>query len=278
MTIFVGGDTSASGRVGMTLGGNVNIVEDKFHSDFFWASDGDGSSSSIGRMANALASQNVANQIAAARNAGSLAADSAFAGYASAAPNSGGLTAANSYGAGMVLGGTAITMAPFIYNGAAETGAAVAGGGFTAAGALTAGAVGGGFVIVGAAAAGATLVSLPALAPITFGTTFKLPPQPASVMGGGFTPAAPLPTSVNAAKAPGVPAAGDGFFPNKNWDGKKVPSPNGGGYGYPDANGNVWIPTGAGPSVHGGPHWDVQFPGGGYKNVPPGGGKIGGGG
>ena len=89
MTIFVGGDTSASGRVGMTLGGNVNIVEDKFHSDFFWASDGDGSSSSIGRMANALASQNVANQIAAASNAGSLAADSAFAGYASAAPNSG---------------------------------------------------------------------------------------------------------------------------------------------------------------------------------------------
>ena len=38
-------------------------------------------------MANALASQNVANQIAAASNAGSLAADSAFAGYASAAPN-----------------------------------------------------------------------------------------------------------------------------------------------------------------------------------------------
>jgi hypothetical protein len=33
----------------------------------------------------------------------------------------------------------------------------------------------------------------------------------------------------------------------------------------------VWVPTGDGPAAHGGPHWDVQTPGGGYVNVYPGG-------
>jgi len=92
-------------------------------------------------------------------------------------------------------------------------------------------------------------------------------------MGGGYTPAEPVQTKIDATKAPGVPTAQNGFIAKKNWNGQKVKNPNGGGYGYPDQNGNVWIPTGAGPSVHGGPHWDVQFPGGGYKNVPPGGGQ-----
>jgi hypothetical protein len=74
-----------------------------------------------------------------------------------------------------------------------------------------------------------------------------------------------------APKAPGVPTANDGFIPTKNWDGKLVPNPNGKGYGYPDEKGDVWIPTGDGPSAHGGPHWDVQTPGGKYRNVYPGG-------
>ncbi|RZI62654.1 MAG: hypothetical protein EOP37_01485 [Rubrivivax sp.] len=31
------------------------------------------------------------------------------------------------------------------------------------------------------------------------------------------------------------------------------------------------MPTGQGDLAHGGPHWDVQLPGGGYVNVYPGG-------
>jgi RHS repeat-associated protein len=73
------------------------------------------------------------------------------------------------------------------------------------------------------------------------------------------------------AQAPGCPTESDGFIPKKNWDGKKVKNPNGPGYGYPDKKGNVWVPTGPGPNAHGGPHWDVQRPGGGYINVYPGG-------
>jgi hypothetical protein len=73
----------------------------------------------------------------------------------------------------------------------------------------------------------------------------------------------------NDAQAPGKPTEKDGFFPKKNWDGKKVRNPNGAGYGWPDKNGWVWIPTG--PKGHGGPHWDVEGPNGEYKNVVPGG-------
>jgi len=73
------------------------------------------------------------------------------------------------------------------------------------------------------------------------------------------------------AREPGVPTEKDGFKPKKRWDGKMVPNPNGPGYGYPDKDGNVWIPTGSGPGAHGGPHWDVQKPSGGYVNVYPGG-------
>jgi len=60
-----------------------------------------------------------------------------------------------------------------------------------------------------------------------------------------------------------------GFQAPKNWDGKKVNSPNGRAYGWPDKKGNIWIPTG--PKGHGAPHWDVQLAKGGYKNILPGG-------
>lgn len=33
------------------------------------------------------------------------------------------------------------------------------------------------------------------------------------------------------------------------------------------------MPTGQGPDAHGGPHWDVQMPGGDYENVYHGGRK-----
>jgi RHS repeat-associated protein len=75
-------------------------------------------------------------------------------------------------------------------------------------------------------------------------------------------------------KAPGQPTAGDGFVPPKRGagsDGQPVKNPNGPGRGWVDQNGDVWVPTGEGPLAHGGPHWDVQTPGGGYRNVYPGG-------
>jgi len=81
-------------------------------------------------------------------------------------------------------------------------------------------------------------------------------------------------------KAPGLPTANDGFVAAKNWDGKLVKNPNGKGYGYPDKEGNVWMPTGIGGSqsgttgvAHGGTHWDVQMKNGKHQNVYPG-GKI----
>lgn len=69
------------------------------------------------------------------------------------------------------------------------------------------------------------------------------------------------------AQAPGKPTKEDGYVPPKNWNGEKVKSKK--GYGYPDKDGNIWIPTG--PKGHGGSHWDVQLKGGGYQNVYPGG-------
>jgi RHS repeat-associated protein len=68
-------------------------------------------------------------------------------------------------------------------------------------------------------------------------------------------------------QALGKPTEKDGYIPPKKWNGEKVKNPNGSGSGYPDRKGNVWI-----PNDHGGthaPHWDVEFPGGGYRPVYP---------
>lgn len=76
----------------------------------------------------------------------------------------------------------------------------------------------------------------------------------------------------NGPKAPGKPTEADGFKDPKggeNW----VPNPNrgkgGSSHGWQDAKGDVWCPTGQGGTAHGGPHWDVQTPGSGYRNVKP---------
>lgn len=76
----------------------------------------------------------------------------------------------------------------------------------------------------------------------------------------------------NGPKAPGKPGADDGYFPPKggpNW----VPNPNpgkgGSSWGWEDKKGDVWCPTGQGDNAHGGPHWDIQSPGGGYRNKRP---------
>ena len=72
------------------------------------------------------------------------------------------------------------------------------------------------------------------------------------------------------AKAPGKPGEAEGFQDPE--DGEKwVRNPNGMGYGWEDAHGNVWVPTGHGGSAHAGPHWDVQMPDGTHMNVYPGG-------
>ena len=75
-------------------------------------------------------------------------------------------------------------------------------------------------------------------------------------------------------KAPGKPSDAEGFCAPKGGD-DWVKAPKGRGYGWRDKYGNVWVPTGPkDPSrgdAHGGPHWDVQDPNGGYVNVYPGG-------
>ncbi len=78
----------------------------------------------------------------------------------------------------------------------------------------------------------------------------------------------------NGPKAPGKPGEAEGFKDPKggeNW----VRNPNGRGYGWQGADGGVWCPTGPDSGstgdAHGGPHWDVQYPGGRYDNIYPGG-------
>jgi hypothetical protein len=65
------------------------------------------------------------------------------------------------------------------------------------------------------------------------------------------------------ARAPGKPdgeiAKKVDFKEKKNWGGELVKNPNGGGYGYPDKDGNVWVPSGEGG--HGGAHWDKEYAG-----------------
>ncbi|NJS14089.1 MAG: hypothetical protein HC788_05080 [Sphingopyxis sp.] len=72
-------------------------------------------------------------------------------------------------------------------------------------------------------------------------------------------------------KEPGQPGAKDGYKPPKGGP-RIVKAPNG-KKGWLDNKGNVWVPTGpkGSPGAHGGPHWDVQGPRGGYENVYPGG-------
>jgi RHS repeat-associated protein len=72
----------------------------------------------------------------------------------------------------------------------------------------------------------------------------------------------------NGPKAPGKPGPDEGFKDPKGGD-NWVRNPNGRGYGWEDASGDVWVPTGQGGGAHGGPHWDVQTPGGGYRVVRP---------
>jgi len=68
------------------------------------------------------------------------------------------------------------------------------------------------------------------------------------------------------------PTDKDGYVPPKNgprWNKEKK--------GWEDKFGNVWVPAPTGSKTgHGGGHWDVQSPGGGYTNVYPGGGVRGG--
>ncbi len=74
----------------------------------------------------------------------------------------------------------------------------------------------------------------------------------------------------NGAKAPGKPGEAEKFKDPKGGE-QWVPNPNGRGYGWLDSKGDVWVPTGQGDEAHPTPHWDVQSPGGGYRNVYPGG-------
>ncbi len=48
---------------------------------------------------------------------------------------------------------------------------------------------------------------------------------------------------------------------------KKRRHPKNGNIGWPDREGNIWVPTG--PNDHGGRHWDVQDRDGRHRNVHP---------
>ncbi|MDA8449581.1 polymorphic toxin type 37 domain-containing protein [Acidovorax sp. GBBC 3332] len=75
-------------------------------------------------------------------------------------------------------------------------------------------------------------------------------------------------------KAPGKPGSAEGFKDPKGGE-SWVRNPNGRGYGWQGADGGVWCPTGPDSGstgdAHGGPHWDVEYPGGRYTNIYPGG-------
>lgn len=63
------------------------------------------------------------------------------------------------------------------------------------------------------------------------------------------------------------------FAPSANWNGEMITvqyGPYTGRRGYPDARGNIWVPTRPSES-HGGPHFDVQLNGGrgGHLNIYP---------
>lgn len=71
------------------------------------------------------------------------------------------------------------------------------------------------------------------------------------------------------------PTEKDGYTPPKS--GPKKGKAKNGKTGWVDSNGNVWVPQPTDSSgAHGGGHWDVQSPGGGYSNVYPGGKTRGG--
>lgn len=67
------------------------------------------------------------------------------------------------------------------------------------------------------------------------------------------------------------PPEGSGYQPpkkglNKSHNRGKVRNPNGQGQGWPDKDGNVWVPDNG---MDGGPGWVVQHPDGGHHHVYP---------
>ena len=71
------------------------------------------------------------------------------------------------------------------------------------------------------------------------------------------------------------PTEKEGYVPPKG--GPTKGKTKDGQLGWKDKNGNIWIPQPTGSNgAHGGGHWDVQSPKGGYINVYPGGNVRGG--
>jgi RHS repeat-associated protein len=75
--------------------------------------------------------------------------------------------------------------------------------------------------------------------------------------------------TMNAVSKKEPPPTGVGYVPPKKGKVEPTKAPNG-QKGWPDADGNVWVPIPEGhPLAHGGEHWDVNYPNGGYDNVYP---------
>ena len=113
-------------------------------------------------------------------------------------------------------------------------------------------------------------IQIPAITPTTITLPFLCVLHPVICSNIVFAKPPSNAYDPNGSKAPGKPSTDDGFCAPKGGD-EWVPNPNGKGHGWLDKNGDVWVPTGNGSSAHGGPHWDVQKPGGSYENVYPGG-------
>ena len=65
-----------------------------------------------------------------------------------------------------------------------------------------------------------------------------------------------------------MPTEKEGYKPGKK--GPKWVKTDDNNYGWKDKKGNIWKPAPTGSKLdHGGGHWDVQSPGGGYTNVYP---------
>ncbi|MDR1203002.1 MAG: NPCBM/NEW2 domain-containing protein, partial [Tannerellaceae bacterium] len=74
-------------------------------------------------------------------------------------------------------------------------------------------------------------------------------------------PISSTPTIVAPIKQSDVPPSSSGYNPPKGGPKKDNET-----HGWVDNNGNIWVPDKSG---HGGDHWDVQYPNGGYDNVYP---------
>lgn len=79
----------------------------------------------------------------------------------------------------------------------------------------------------------------------------------------------PIEETMNAVSKKEPPPEGVGYVPPKK-GARVAKTPDGNNKGWLDNDGNIWVPVPRGhPLAHGGEHWNVNYPNGGYDNVYP---------